>query len=245
MKRIVIAVVFSWVGVVSAAELEAIPEWAGLVALQAGVAGRIQSVHQMAGNRVKQGDLILSLSRPDLLAGKEAADLTVQAAKMDLDEAQRELERAQELYDRTVLSDHALMQAKIALQHAHAKNASAIAMQRFALQQLEWSRITAPFDAYVLKVHEQPGAMVLPDEAAQSLVTIARDDQLWLSVELSASQAGQLRPGKQLSVKVGEQKLNAVVEQIDSLQTNRWRVIVSVKGNPKKLIHRKAFINLP
>ena len=94
-------------------------------------------------------------------------------AREERDEAVRELERTQELFERTLLSVHDLQLAQIAATGAEADHSSAEAELAEAEIKLEYSRILAPFDARVVSVPAQPGETVVSRLQARPLVVVA------------------------------------------------------------------------
>jgi multidrug efflux system membrane fusion protein len=112
------------------------------------------------------------------------------------DEAEREMERAQELYDRTVLSDVELQQAKIDYAQKNAALQEARAQETEARLDLEYSVLKAPFDLVVLNNHVVTGQAVVNDFTAVPLIEVARD-----SVAVHAT----LTPERHIDVKSGKQ----------------------------------------
>src|SRR5512143_3001065 len=114
-------------GSISAQELTGVVQWAQRVELGTPQSGVIVSVSVKAGDRVKKNDLLVKLEPRALLARIKKAESEQLKHKKARDEAQRELDRSKELYDRTLLSNHDLEVAKIAYADANSRYQAASA----------------------------------------------------------------------------------------------------------------------
>ncbi|WP_293672716.1 biotin/lipoyl-binding protein, partial [Thiolapillus sp.] len=77
------------------------------------VSGVVREVKVQPGQVVAQGDVLLKLDQREFRAQLNRAKALVARANSLFEEAKREEERAEELYDRTLLSDHELQKARI------------------------------------------------------------------------------------------------------------------------------------
>ena len=104
-----------------ALDIKAELDWARRVELGTPVKGVVQHVMAQSGQRLARNDVLLQLD--DRAFKSRAKGLKAQVAhyKAEFVEAEREQERALELYDRTVLSDHELQVAKNNLIAAEAR----------------------------------------------------------------------------------------------------------------------------
>lgn len=232
---------------VSAEDIKANVQWAELTPLKVGVSGRVVEPLIRSGSRVAAGDQLLVLARPDLEASVSSAQTNLQAVSLALDEAKRELDRAQELYERTVLSDHDLMKAKIAYQLAVSEHASAEQQLASASTTLSWSRLEAPFDGLVVHMNTRVGDLLLADEQLVSQLSIARTDRLWLIASITGFRARSLQPGQALKVKLDGKSQPAVVEQIvwQPSKNDGWLLTVSTEGDFFNQADAEASIILP
>ena len=103
-----------------AADLPAVVGWLQRVELGTLVSGVVSEVHVRPGQQVRRGDKLLSLDSRGFASQVSRRTAEHQYAQAALKEAQREDERAIELYDRTVLSDFERNQALVALKAARA-----------------------------------------------------------------------------------------------------------------------------
>ena len=96
-----------------AEQVEATLQWVRTVPLSTAVSGVIDTVNVRKGDRVKSGQVLLGLVAKTFQADLAAQKANLKKAENNNDEAELELERTQELYDRTLLSDHDLQLGKI------------------------------------------------------------------------------------------------------------------------------------
>jgi RND family efflux transporter MFP subunit len=149
------------------------PLWAAeRVELTTRVSGVVEEVLVKAGQRVKKGAVLLRLDKTVLQARLDEA--TAEQARADADEgdARRELERAEELFNRTVSSASELEAAT--LRHARAKAALSGANARLVIAQknLADAELKAPFNGVVKSVPGGPGTVVTADCQPKTLVIL-------------------------------------------------------------------------
>lgn len=138
------------------------------------VSGVVEDVYVKPGQSVKKGAVLLRLDKviyqaQVLEAGAETERLRAEAA-----EAKRDLNRAEELYSRTVSSTTELDSAK--LRHTRAQSALTVAEARatIAKKNLADSELKAPFNGVVAAVPAAPGVVVASDCQPRALVVMRR-----------------------------------------------------------------------
>jgi multidrug efflux system membrane fusion protein len=125
------------------------------------VSGVVVEVRVAEGEQVKRGQRLLVLDPRPFRLRLEGLEATVRRLRPARDERLRELERAQDLYDRTVLSQVELQQAQNAADMAEAALQEAESARRLAELELEYSVLRAPRDGTVLRVHAGVGQVVV------------------------------------------------------------------------------------
>ena len=199
---------------VLAADVPGVIAWSQKVELGTLVSGVVGAVHVRRGQRVAQGDLVITLDDRGFKGEVDRHQAVYRHAQAALEEARREDERAIELYDRTVLSDFERNQAKIALQAARARAEEARADLIQARLDLERSVVRAPFDGLVLAVNVAPGQTIVSAWQSQPLVTLADNRIYRVRAPVSAAQASRLEPGAALRATIGDQTLAASVSHV-------------------------------
>jgi len=194
-----------------AQEYQAELVWMNRIELSMFVSGIIKEVFVKPGDLVSEGKQLIKLD-----TRIKQAQLDESVAELELqnrlrDEAKRELDRAVELYDRTVLSNHELEVAHIAYARANATYNSAKAKKVRAEILLEKSTIIAPFDGFVIGLFAEPGQTVVSRLQPVTLVTLARSDKMLARMLIEASSLSSIAPGDTVKIKLGSDTFNGNV----------------------------------
>jgi multidrug efflux system membrane fusion protein len=184
-----------------AMDLPAVLDWQQRIELGTLVDGMVTKVNVVPGQSVTRGSLLIELDQRDIQARLAWAESRAAAAKLQQDEARRELDRSLELYDRTLLSNHERIVAEIDAAKADAQALEADAKLTKVRLEREYSRIKAPFDGIVLSVMAQPGQMVVNKLQSIPLVTLVDNSRMKAVTEVDVNTVMGLRIGK--LVKVG------------------------------------------
>ena len=168
MKQRMMAIILVGIGLGSAG-----PLWAAeRVELTTRVSGVVEEVLVKSGQRVKKGAVLLRLDKTVLQAQLDEATAEQARAEADAGDARRELERAEELFNRTVSSTSEVEAAT--LRHARAKAAlsGANARRVIAQKNLADAELKAPFNGVVKSVPGGPGTVVTADCQPKTLVIL-------------------------------------------------------------------------
>lgn len=198
----------------TAVEVSAELDWANQVSLSVPVTGRLKQLEVRAGEAVEVGQPLLQLDTRIAKATLAQARSAVKRHELQRAEAQREWDRAQELYDRTVLSERELQVAEIGYAAADADYQAARAAQVTAEVLLEVHSLSAPFPAYVLATPVLPGQAVINTQQATPLVTLAERGKLHARAALNAAQLAALPKAADVKVRVGEQQFDARIVEL-------------------------------
>jgi multidrug efflux system membrane fusion protein len=199
---------------VLALDLDGRLAWGQRVELGTLVSGVVTEVPIQPGQVVKQGGTLLRLDPRGFQAAVSGARASLARAESQLDEARREDERAQELYDRTLLSDHERQVAQIARVEAESTTAEAKAALVRAQLALERSHLKAPFDALVLGVNVSAGQAVVSKLQSQPLLVIADHGTMLAEAEIAAGQLNDLTAGQAAQVGLAGQWLAGRIHDI-------------------------------
>ena len=218
---------------VFALELDGVLDWNRRVSLSTSVSGVVSEVFVQLGDKVESGAKLVELDAKVFSANVEKTSAAVIAQDRLYLEAERELGRNQELYDRTVLSDHDLEMAKIAFDRAKLELASAKANLALAEQQLKYSVIRAPFTAYIINKNVEPGQTIVTTQTAPMLLEIVDANTMIAKVKASYSRLNKLEKGKQATVVFGNKKLKGVIQSIgiEPINKSKDQYWVSVAFN--------------
>jgi len=168
MKQRIVAIALAGLGLVGAS-----PLWAAdKVELTTRVSGVVDQVLVKPGQRVKKGAVLLRLDKTVLQARLDEAAAELTRAQADEGDAKRELERAQELFNRTVSSTSELDAATLRYARAQAALSGANARRAIAQKNLSDAELKAPFDGVVSAIPGAPGTVVAADCQPRPLVIL-------------------------------------------------------------------------
>lgn len=190
------------------------------VAVLPKVTGFIESIRVDRGSHVKEGELIIQLSAPELVAQRSQAEAGLQRAQSQLTAAQAKLASDQGTYqhlagaaktpgvvagndllvaEQTTAADRAQMEAA-----QHGVRAAEAALRSIA--QLEsYLDIRAPFDGIVTERNLHPGALVGPSAeqpGSQPIVRIENLGRLRLVVPVPEQYVAGVREGQQVAFSI-------------------------------------------
>ena len=203
-----------WCGAAVAEEIPAEIGWLDERPLGTPLNGVVWEVKVAPGSRVPAGGLLVRLDDRVFRARFEEAQAALAQAEEDRAEAQRELERSEELYDRTLLSEHDLQLAHIARKKAEAAYHAARTRWESARFELDYAAIRAPFDAVVLEVRVAPGEAVANAMQARPLVVVARAEGRAARGRVGAELATGLAPGRKVVVMAGGRRYRAELQRV-------------------------------
>ena len=179
------------------------------VSLHAKVPGYVERVLVDRGSEVKEGELLIELSAPEMLAQIAEAESKLQAAEADRLQAEAQLSAAESTSQRTTeaaqtpgaVAGNDLVLARKQVEAAQAmvnsrQKASAAAQSAVnALRaMMAYLKITAPFDGVVTERLVHPGALVGPG-ADPALLVIQQISHLRLVVPVPEEVVGGIMTG--------------------------------------------------
>ncbi|WP_455367049.1 efflux RND transporter periplasmic adaptor subunit [Kaarinaea lacus] len=237
-------------GAVVAAEIDATITWRQKTVLSTPVSGVIKSINVSPGALVNKGDVLLQLDDRAIKQHLEEARAEVERMRLLEAEAERELERTNELYDQTLIADHEKQMAIISRAEAAAKHQAAKADLAQAEMDLEYSAIRAPYDAIVVKQYAQVGQTIASLTTITPLLEVAERGMMSAKVLVSGGTVSKLKIGNAAKVQVGGRTYNGTIEAIGlepvSEKSSKYEVKVSFSTQGKVLrAGRSAKVTLP
>jgi multidrug efflux system membrane fusion protein len=233
-----------------AAEYEAVLDWNRKAKLSTPVSGVVAKVNVRPGDRVLEGDVLMQLDNAVIKANLEKAKADVQNYERLNKEAERELERHQELYDRTVLSDHELELAHIAFTSATAQLKTAEAALAKAEFDFRYSEIRAPFNGIVILRQVNEGETIVSSDTPPLLIEVAEADVMIAGFQVTGGQLGRFKNGKKASVSVGASQYAGEVSAVgfEPVSKSGNKYLINVRFNTKGTLlraGRSAKVNVP
>jgi len=189
-------------GAATALQVSGRLEWQHRVEMRAVENGVVDDVLVTLGQHVKAGDLLLRMDQREAKAVALRAKAQVARAAVVMEDAERELERAQELFDRGLIAIEELKDAELKKAAAAAEQESAKAEQAAADVLLERTELRAPFDGIVVARNAYDGAVIYKTLQQQPLIAVAPTDKMLARILVTADVLRRYRPGQPAQVNV-------------------------------------------
>jgi membrane fusion protein (multidrug efflux system) len=162
--------------------------------------GKVQRVAVNVGQRVAQGDLLVQLDTDLARLQAQQAEAAFGLGQLGFDNASREFARAATLHEKGSLPDQAFEQAQAGVQMAELQLQQARAAQGLAQEQLQGSRLVAPFQGVVTYVSAEENEYfnpmtISPMAGPGGLVGLVDASSVKIDLQVADSDIGQLEPG--------------------------------------------------
>jgi membrane fusion protein, multidrug efflux system len=202
--------------------------------VKARVAGELQGLTAREGDAVKAGQIMARVDSSEYAARVRQAQETADAAKAQIDIAQRSFDNNKALVDQGFISRTALDTSLASLQSAQANHKAALAALDVAKKSVQDTVLTAPISGIVSQRLAQPGERVGIDARVVEIVDLSR---LELEAQLAASDSVQVRVGQTARLKVEgrNEEIAATVTRINPSASSSSRsvlVYLSVASSP-------------
>lgn len=201
----------------------------GMQVVSAAIGGRVVSLTRNLGQSVRRGQALA------IIESREAASLNaeIEAARARLTLAETNLRREQRLFDAKVSPEQDLIAARTAATEANI--AFRLAQQQVAAAgggggALNRIAITSPLSGQVVVRSVTLGQTVAADT---ELFRIADLRRVAVTLALSPSDAGKVRPGSEIEVVSGDRKSLARVDFVSPIldETTRLATVIAVVEN--------------
>ncbi len=182
--------------------------------VKARVAGELQGLTVREGDAVKAGQIIARVDSSEYAARVRQAQETADAAKAQIDIAQRSFNNNKALVDQGFISRTALDTSLASLQSAQANHKAALAALDVAKKSVQDTVLTAPISGIVSQRLAQPGERVGVDARVVEIVDLSR---LELEAQLAAADSVQVRVGQTARLKIEgrSEEIAATVSRIN------------------------------
>ena len=195
-------------------------------AIKSRVAGEVKGFTVREGDSVKAGQVLARIDPVEYQNRWEQAREQADAARAQLDIAQRQWDTNRALVDQGFIAKVALENSQASLQAAQSSYRAAVAGAEVARKALDDASLRAPFDGVVASRLAQAGERVAVDV---KLLEVVDPNQLEVEVALSASDSVDVRVGQvaQLQVEDRPGVIQARVKRISpSAQAGTRSVLV-------------------
>lgn len=204
--------------------------------ISAQASGRIAALLVKAGDKVRAGQVLATLDDNEAQVGVVRSQAQVNQADAELRNAKAQFERTRNLQGQGFVSQAALDTAQSQYKAAQAVRDQAQAGVRMAGISQGFTKVTAPFDGWVLQTLAQAGDLAVP---GKPLLSLYAPQPLRAVVQVPASRVAAVRAALQVAILVqgdtsevqGVTPLNRLeVPSFDPVsQTSEWRFDLPAK----------------
>ncbi len=187
--------------------------------MQPQVDGRLTEIAVRSGDRVKAGDLLMSIDPLHQQASVDAQKATERQKKVLFDYNAIEIERQKKLFDAGITSRDVFDQAQQAYDNSKADYEAAVASRKTLEAQLDYYSIRAPFDGIIGDIPVHVGDYV---SSSTLLTTVDENKDLEAYVYVPTERAMQVRQGLEVDLTdtsgrmLEKSKIDFVSSQVDN-----------------------------
>lgn len=197
------------------------------------VAGEIVALPVREGDLVKKGDLLVQIKADTYKASRNSAASSYQSAlanktltRMELERAEAEYQRNQQLFQNQLVSESLILDFKTAYEVAklrYTNSVHSVAQAQFAMdkadEDLSKTTIVAPIDGSVTRLQSQIGERVLGTSfnKGTEIMTISDLSQMEARVDIGEVDVVLIKPGQKARLEVDafrDEKFTGVVTEI-------------------------------
>lgn len=179
--------------------------------LSSQISGRVLSLNVKAGDRVKAGQVLATIDDRETQTGLIRSQAQLHQSDAEMGQLQIALKRTQELKSQGFVSSAALDLADAQFKAAQAGRDSASAATIQAKVTQSFSKVTAPYDAWVLETSAQAGDLAMP---GRPLMTVYAPQPLRVVMHWPASQKNTVPTLQNLQILLGSESIKPVSMQI-------------------------------
>ncbi len=198
-----------------AEEIQGTLVWGQRLILGFPVTGVISELNVQAGSVVKQKQLLARLDKVPFASRVKKAQSAIDKLEPMIFDAQQDFDQAQELYDRTVLSEVELQKTEVKLKGLKAEQA----MARAELELMQWqqkqSQLIAPFDGIVIQSNLIQGMIISEENQSDFRIELTRAGLMQVQLKVTADTLATITMNQQVKVVVGGDSYNASVKRIE------------------------------
>jgi len=218
------------------------PEWSNVAAESS---GRVEEVHFEEGQRVKKGDLLVTINLEILEKTLQAVIASYEEALVNLEKARSDLDRVEPLHRRKFVPEQLYDENRFKVQSLEKKVASLMAETERLKVELDRKAVRAPFDGIVIKGLVDRGEWL---QMGSAVATVAKDEIVDIIVDVPEAIAKSARIGMDVKVKTGGKettgKLLMVIPKGD-MATRTFPIKVRIDNSLSLVEGMEATVSLP
>lgn len=194
------------------------------------VPGQIVTRPVSAGERVKAGQLLMTLDPKDLREQLATAQAQLNSARAEAENAVAERERTRRLMEQKLISAQTFDRARTAADAALQRVAAAEAQLRQARNATGYTNLVAPATGVLLAILAEPGQVV---GAGQAVAVLAQDGPREAEVFIPQERRASVPQQARAVVGDGQAVLNATLRELSAAAdpvTRTWRARYQLHG---------------
>ncbi len=174
--------------------------------------GVVQKMNIRIGQHVRKGDILLIMDQRKSKAQLLKAKALVARGIVKLDDANDELKRALELFDRGLIAEEELKDAKINIAATKAELESANAEKALADVNIERNILRAPINGIIVATHAYEGSVVYKTQQRNDgLVAIAPNTKMLARLLVKSSILRKYKPGQSARISIHGKNYNGKI----------------------------------
>lgn len=208
--------------------------------------GQITSLPVKMGDRVRKGQLLMTISNGDIQARKAQAGAAIAEAEANVKNAQKDYERYTALFNKQSASAKELDNVTLQYHAAQSRLEAALQMRNEANALLAYTNLTAPFDGVITQKNADAGGMASP---GQPLLVIEQDGQLQLRAFISEADINQVKTGTKATAVVSAANISVpcTVSAVNTSSLNsggQYEIKLSIAKNDQQQLRSGMYANI-
>lgn len=170
------------------------------------VMGKVERIYVTEGEAVKKGQMLVKIQGEDVRARLAQAEAGVTEARAHFDNAKRNLDRFESLYEEKAATQKELDDVRMGFESAQARLNGAEEMKKEVEELLQYVNIVAPFDGVITKMFVDVGDFATP---GRPIIIIENVRQLEVVASVPESQVKHLSVGMPVKIIIPARAIDA------------------------------------
>jgi len=170
------------------------------------IGGKVARIYAKEGDRVREGQLLAELDTQSLNLQLKQAEAAVAAAKANFEDAKKNKERMDRLFQEKAVSEQQYEKISLAYEAAQAQLEQAQAALNLLRHNLEIAQMKAPFSGVVASKNANEGDVINPMMGSFSptsgVLTLMDFSRIKINIEVSATDIAKIQRGQRAEVRV-------------------------------------------
>ena len=210
------------------------------------VMGFITSIKVKAGDQVKRGQLLVTISNGDIQAKRAQAQAMVNEAEAALKDAQKDYERFAELYKQNSASAKEFENATLHYNSVKAKAEAARQMKNEAEVMLTYTNLTAPFDGVIIQKNIDAGSMANP---GMPILMMEQVSDFQVNASVSEADIASIKVGAEVNVLVKSTGKNfsgkiATISPSSQFNGGQYEIKVDISDRKNTGLYSGMYVNV-